>query len=113
MDYETEILYIAGEEYGSQWVEIQPKVYYKDGEPYGLIGTVVGDSITYIASTARNVDDDFTIGMIRDIIRYYNSGKICLISGTLSRQDLIRRGLSRFDFEFKQDGNKMYAYGGI
>ena len=109
MDYETEILYIAGEEHCSKWVELQPHVYYKDGKPYGLIGTVISDSITYIASTTTHVDNGFTIGMIRDIIRLYNNSTICLITESKDHQDLIRRSLSRFKFEFEDRNGVLYS----
>jgi len=112
MDYENIIAEIVGEEYKNYWFTLKPKIYYKDNEPFGLIGSKELHGITYLATTAINTDYDFTIGMIRDIINFYNKGEICLLSGTKDRENNIRKGLSRFKFRFEYNNDILYAYGG-
>ena len=95
------------------WAELSPKLYYKHGEPYGLIGTTEGeDGILYIASMVGDVDSVFTNSMLKDIIRLYNTRKICLITDVESKQELIRRTLNRYDFTYSYQDGIMYSTGG-
>ena len=95
------------------WATMNPKVYYKDGRPYGLIGTGEGeDGLLYVASMVEELDSVFTIAMLKDIIRLYNTRKICLITDVESKQELIRRTLNRYDFTYTYKDGVMYSTGG-
>lgn len=112
MDYVDSISYVVGEEYLDSWLLLSPDVYYKFDKPYGLIATVRVGSITYVASTAID-NGSFTKSMIAEIIRLYKSRRICLITSEESAQGMIRRYLSRYDFNFKVVDSVLYSYGGI
>ena len=95
------------------WIKLKPKEYYKNNELYGLIGTVEGiDRVLYIAATVIHEDATFTKNMIKDIISLYKVRKICLITDVESKQGLIRRVLSRYNFTFKYVDGILYSTGG-
>lgn len=95
------------------WIKLKPKEYHKDGELYGLIGTVEGeDGVLYIASTTIHQDKPFTKNMIKDIIMLYKARKICLITDVESKQEQIRSVLSRYNFTFKCVEGILYSTGG-
>ena len=102
---------IVGDNFLIDWINLDPKIFYKDGKPYGLIGTIVKDNITHIASTVTNIEQNYTIGMIKYIKTLYNNGKICLISGSPSRHELLKQAFSRYNFKYEHKGDIMYAYG--
>lgn len=90
------------------WVEMNPKRYYKDGKIQGLMSTKEVDGVTYIGCMA---DGLFTYNMIKDIIMLYETRVICLIVDTKSEQELIRRALSRYSFRYEYRDDIMYAIG--
>ena len=92
------------------WVKLQPKVYYKDDKPYGLLATVQVDSVTVVASTVTNPDLPFTIGMLRDIKKLNANGKICLITDVESKQELIRNTLDKYGFRYEYRDGAMLSY---
>ena len=95
------------------WVKIDPKKYYKHGRLYGLIGTIEGvDGLLYVAAMVEDVDAKFTNEMFKDIIRLYNKRTICLVTDVESKQKLIRRALSRYNFTFTYSDGNMYSTGG-
>jgi len=95
------------------WVKLKPKEYYMNDELYGLIGTIEGvDGVLYIASTVIHPSATFTKNMIKDIIMLYKVRKICLITDVESKQGLIRRVLSRYNFTFKYVDGILYSTGG-
>ena len=110
MNYKSEILYIVGDEVLESWLQIIPEVFYKDGKPYGLVGSTRGrDGCLYVAATVTDVDSPFTIGMIREIIRLYKNNEICLITDVESKQDLIRRSLDRYEFSYEVKDGILYS----
>lgn len=100
-------------ELACQWAEMRPKVYYKNNKPYGMMATNIIDNIVYIAATTENIDDTFTLSMIKDIIMMYKQNKICLVIDTESKQKLIRRALSRYKFTHEIKDGIMYSKGGL
>lgn len=112
MDYESIVSKIVGKEHSKSWIALQPKVYYKDGKPFGLIASIHENGIKYLSCAVLNPEDSFTIGMIRDIIQHYNNDTICLITDDNKYQDLIRRSLKRYKFEYVVKDGILFSYGG-
>lgn len=113
MDYKNIISEIVGDKYVDDWLKLEPKVYYKDNKPYGLMSiTDNQDGYKYIATTCIDVNYNFTIGMIRDIIHHYNQSPICLISGTKYRHSILIEALdSKFNFRYETVGDILFAFG--
>ena len=106
MDYSTEIEFIVGKELLDSWITLKPTVYYKDSKPFGLIALV---NDYYIVSTVSEPTLNFTIAMIKEIKRLYNTQAICLITDDDEYQDLIARSLSRYEFEFETIDKVLYS----
>lgn len=102
---------IVGEEYLTEWLLLNPIVYYKDQAPYGVIGTHhAEDNVCYIASSTRNPSIPFTKNMIRDIIRLYKQHSVCLISGDKNSWGRLASALSRYHFTYTYGEDVMYAH---
>jgi len=114
MDYKSIIASLVKPDNVDSWITIEPDVFYKDGKPYGLIGTMNNphSNILYIAATVKDVDDPFTVGMLKSIISMYKRRRICLVTEVESKQRLIRRALDRYDFDYEYKDGMMYSYGG-
>lgn len=112
MDYKSIIAQVVGNVHVNDWFKLEPKVYYKDDKPYGLIADIDKDGIKYLSCTVSNPENAFTVGMIRDIVQHYNNGMICLITDDDDYQDLIRRSLRRYNFEFFVNDGVLFSYGG-
>ena len=92
------------------WLEMHPKLYYKDGKIYGAMGTVEGDDgILYVAAMVEHEDSMFTIGMLKDIILLHNKRTIVLITDVESKQKLIRRALDRYGYTYRYENGIMYS----
>lgn len=104
---------IVGDKHADHWFDLEPTIYYKDDKPFGLMAFIdnPADFTRYIAATVKNIDQNFTISMLKDIIIQYEARPICLITDVASKQELIRRVLSRYDFEFHYKDNVMFSYG--
>ena len=114
MNYIDSIAHVVGSDKRDSWMILSPTVYYRDGMPYGLIATLVkSDGVKYVASTVSNKELPFTIGMLRDIILMYKECRICLLTDVVEKQDMIRRCLDKYKFEYKYIDEVMYSYGGI
>lgn len=114
MDYKNIISEIIGDKnIVDIWVSLKPKVYYKNNKPFGLITTYNSeDGYKYLATACIDVNYNFTIGMIRDIIRYYKKEPICLVSNTKNRHKIIIKALNtRFKFTHKTTGNTLFSFG--
>jgi len=114
MTYEEELEYITiyDNESLPHWLEIKPKVYYRDGLPYGLVGTVYNDpdDTNYIASCTSKSELPFTKGMIRDIITLIKTQNICLITDDVYYQEQIRSVLSRYNLRFEYINGVMFSF---
>lgn len=102
---------VVGEEYEPYWAMLMPELYYKDGSPHGVIGIHREGYMAMVYSMAKN--DEFTVGMLRDIIRLYNRENICLITDVESEFDKIKKVLSRYNFTFARhiaDNGKQLLY---
>ena len=108
--YEEDILSITGEEAYFYWSELKPKIYYLNGEPYGLIGIGTSiDGVTIVASTTLYPELPFTVGMLRDIIKVYNESSILLITDYEPAQEVIRKVLDKYNFTYEYKDNVMYS----
>ena len=93
------------------WLVLNPTVYYKKGEPYGLIAeSHKVDDCIYIVSTTRNTEEPFTKNMIRDIIRLYKQHSVCLITDYEPAQEKIRSFLTRYGCTYKTIDGVLYSY---
>jgi len=115
MDYEEQIEYVL--RYGIDnlpyWLPLQPKVYFKDGVPYGLIATVYDSrsKVYYIASTTALPEQRFSVGMIRDLFKLSKSKRICLVTEQKGYREQIRSVLSSLGgFTFREDENALFSY---
>lgn len=96
-----------------QWVEANPKRYYRNGEIYGLVATTEGaDGVLYISAMVISEDAPFTKEMLKDIIALYKKRVICLVTDVKSKQELIRRVLTRYNFTYKYIDGVLFSTGG-
>ena len=73
----TELAHLVGEDAEHLWNSLDShKLYYKDGLVYGIIGVRFEDNILGVYSRANG---DFTVGMLRDIIKFYHTTSVLLI----------------------------------
>ena len=59
----------------------EPKTYYKNGEVHGVMASIITPMTRTVYSVAK--DDQFTIGMLRDLIKYRNEDDgigLCLVT---------------------------------
>ena len=107
----TDIEKVVGAEKAKEWETIKPRIYYKQKNPYGLIGIVNHNGVDYIASTTRSVGDSFSIEMIRFIRdRITSDDKVCLITDDRGSISKIRRLLCRYGMWFREENNILYSY---
>jgi len=94
------------------WADNDPKIYYKDGAPYGLIAMIDYPALpcTYIAATTTHPSHPFTLAMIKDIIKAYKAGPICIIMDDPLYHDHLRRSLLRYNMRYETVGTVLYAY---
>lgn len=75
------------------------KEYYKNGELHGVMGCVLSDRLRTVYSISR--DNRFTVGMLRDLIRYKDdkTRDLCLITDETEAFAPLRTLLEeRYDF---------------
>lgn len=92
------------------WQSLNPEVFYKDGEAYGLIATREVNGITYIASATSKPDMKFTVGMLRYIKKLYQEKDICLITEHQDYQPMIVEVLNKYEFRYQMIDNILYSY---
>lgn len=77
-----------------------PKDYYKNGELYGVMGSVLTPTLRTVYSMSK--DNCFTVGMLRDLINYRadTTRDLCLITDDEKSFESLRTLLSsRYGFE--------------
>ena len=107
----SDLVAVVGEDTAPYWELLMPKVYYKDGKPHGVIGYTQEPTLTTVYSMSLN--DIFTVGMLRDIIRLYNSSNLCLITDSPDAFEHIKKVLGRYDFAFvkhMEDSGREWMY---
>jgi len=116
-DYDTIKKIVHTEEYAQIWCQHNPSLYLDaDGEPYGLITAfewpdpVDREMTTWIASTTTHPSHPFTVAMVRDIIRMYKAGRICLVTDDPDYHDHIRVALLRYNMRYEVVGSTLYSY---
>lgn len=109
----TEIAIVLGNPYHlPRWLDESTKVYYKNGEPYGLIRCVENDGITFIGSTSTDIDHPFTMQMVKDIRKMWSEKVICLMSAEESKHEFLKEKLSRYGFDEHTEDGVLYLIGG-
>lgn len=108
------ITQIVGQHFAKEWIELNPKIYYKDEEPYGLVAMFEVDGVIYIASTVTHEDMPFTIGMIRDWVKVAKVKETCIITDVPSKFVQVKGFFDKiggFSYTFKN--NVMFTQGKI
>ena len=106
-----DIVSIVGLDEFSNWAVLDPTVYLKDGESYGLIAGAYSDNgINYIAATVESAEMPFTVGMLRDIIKVIREENVCIITDDKRYIGSIKKALSRFNMRFVVEGDVLYSY---
>lgn len=108
----SDIAMVVGEEAEHLWMTLKTKIYYKDSKPYGILGLAIEDTMIVIYSMAIN-NGDFTVAMIRDIIKLYNDYNITLITDDNGSFDKIKNVLEKYGFYFftvDTDSGKTFMY---
>ena len=100
----------TNDKYVDVWIEYGAKVYYVDGNPYGLIATLDRDSVLYIYSRTVSNSSGFSIGMLRDIISYHKGGNICLVTDSEEYMGSVKKSLDRYGFRYEYVDGLMYSY---
>jgi hypothetical protein len=86
-----EIRSIVGDAMLDTWLYTNPKVFYKNGKPYGLIGMVNN----YVASTTISPELPFTKSMIKYILDLDKEKDIILITDDHRYIDKIKSLLEK------------------
>ena len=84
------------------------KNYYRNNAFHGVIGTKMEGDLMFIVSAAYS--NDFTIGMLRDIISLSKQHDICIVADSPEYQESVARSLSRWDCEYEYIEGVMFAY---
>jgi len=106
-----DIIDIVGFDEFHSWAIIDPDVYLKDGEAYGLIARASSaNGIDYLASTVRSPELLFTVGMLKDIIKVIKSKNLCIITDDKNYIEPMKKALSRFDMRFVVEDDILYSY---
>lgn len=96
----TELAQLVGEDAEHLWAHLDyHKLYYKDGLVYGIIGITFENDSAVIFSKAGN-NEEFTRGMLRDIIKLYQKMSVVLITDQESSFETIRNALDRYGFSY-------------
>jgi hypothetical protein len=90
------------------WITDECKVFYRNGEPFGVVSVFKKHDVSVIASSTSDPSVMFTRGMIREIINLHKSGKICLVSCHEQSWDRLEMELSRYNLRFIRNGKVMY-----
>lgn len=73
------------------------RIYRQNGVVHGVMGSVIVPTLRTVYS--GSVDNVFTKGMLRDLIRYRDESDLCLITDTPSEFDRLRTLLQeRYNF---------------
>ncbi len=109
----NEIEYIVGSINSPYWNELNPKIYYKNDLPFGLIATKYSeiDDILYLGCTTSHPDTPFSKAMLYDILSMYNKQNICLMTDHIPSQAKIASLLTkRYGFTVEYIGDVLYSY---
>ena len=99
MSYEEEVESIVGSDNLNGWMILNPTVYYKDNEPYGLMSEVEHGDETVVLSCAKG-NGDFSISMIKRIFKLYKNKNVLIITDDVDSQQKIKNVLTEYGFTF-------------
>jgi len=83
------------------WLESDAKRYYSGGVLVGLIHTLLVDGVYIVSGLTRNVKDNFSFSMLKDIIGLIKTEKVCILTDLPSKQEQIASALSRYNMKFE------------
>ena len=100
-----EIKEIVGEDNYRDWVMLQPKVFYKNNKPYGLIAEIDG----LVASTTKDPTLHFTIEMLQYLYAINAHKDITLITDNPDYFEHIKALLQPRGFKFTIKDNILFS----
>ena len=107
------LLNIVGYSNLISWIRLSPKIFYKDGKPFGAIGIKLAGHTAYIASTTKDPDIPFTFSMNRYLLEINKKFDIIVITDMPEYQTTVRKWLGKHGFTFTYDGDTMYSKRGV
>ena len=110
MGYLQDVKHIVGKNLFEHWVKLNAKVYYLNGEPYGLIAEERQHDIVYLYTCTNHADTPFSRGMLKYIRKLSLTEDICLVSGHKPAWGYLREALSRHGCVFKEHSDILWAY---
>ena len=91
--------------------DIDPDVYYKEGEAYGLIARVDSDNgISYIAATVPSPEMPFTIEMLVASRRLIRDENVCFITDDSRYIEHMKKVFGRYGMRFVVENDILYSY---
>ncbi len=106
-----EIVSVVGLDNFVHWADIDPDVYYKDGEAYGLIGRVESDmGLNYIAATVPDPEMDFTVEMLVACRRLIRDLDVCFITDHTPSIPKMRKVFGRYGMRFVEENGILYSF---
>jgi len=106
-----DIVSIVGLDLLPSWEELEPDVYYKDGEAYGLVGGISADDGLYYCSACTDTTGmRFTIGMLKHMIRLIKTEDICIITDTPEYFHSMANTLNRYGMRHELKGTYMASF---
>ena len=94
----------------NDWVQLNPKVFFKNDKPYGLIAHYFSNDTFYIASTTSEPSQPFTKEMIKWIMMLNNLNDIVIITDLPEYFDKIRKLLETRGFTITVEDGVMYSF---
>lgn len=93
------------------WADIDPDVYYKDGEPFGLIGRVSSDDgFDYVAACTPHPDVDFTVEMLVACRRLIRDENVCFITDDTGSIDKMKKVFGRYNMRFVVESGVLFSF---
>lgn len=105
-----DIEYIVAEHLVSSWVDMNPKVYYKDSFPYGLLATNEIDGVTYIAACTMYPEQQMTYSMLKEVWKMIETINMCLITDDSDYIDHMKKTLERFNMRYVVEDGILYSF---
>jgi len=112
---EANIVSVIGNGYSAfvidSWMSLNPKVFYLNGVPYGLVGIVFDPikKLHLIASMVTSADKPFSINMLKYILEFNKHHDISWITDMPDYHQPVRRVLGKHGFEFTYENGMMYS----
>ena len=76
-----EVAFIVGSRNTRKWMDMKPRLFHKNGLPFGLIAVEQTEDGVVINSISRN-DDKFTFEMLRDLTKIIKASDRVAVAST-------------------------------